>query len=101
MNLLTETKDVLKKFGKTEQDIEFVTDGKTYCSWKDFVAQLEELGGYIYSNDYGCVEVDLDLKIVGKDWYLERTEYDGAEWWEFKQMPTRPMTYGKLIYFDS
>ena len=57
MNLLTETKDVLKKFGKTEQDIEFVTDGKTYCSWKDFVAQLEELGGYIYSNDMDVLKL--------------------------------------------
>ena len=101
MNLLIETKGVLKKIGKTEQDIEFITDGETYCSWKDFVKQLEEVNGYEYDDGYGFVEVDLNLKIVGKDWYLERTEYDGAEWWEFKQIPQRPTTYRKLRYFEA
>ena len=29
----------------------------------------------------------IDLKIIGKDWWMERREYDGAEWWEFKKAP--------------
>ena len=37
MNLLIETKEALNKFGKVEKDIEFITDGDVYCSWRDFV----------------------------------------------------------------
>ena len=32
----------------------------------------------------------MDLLIVGKDFWLERVEYDGSEWWEFKTMPREP-----------
>ena len=41
MNLLTETKDVLKKIGKTEQDIEFVTDGKRIVLGKILLHSLK------------------------------------------------------------
>jgi hypothetical protein len=30
------------------------------------------------------------LEIVGDDWWLERHEYDGAEWWEYKTKPSMP-----------
>lgn len=36
---------------------------------------------------YGAPEVATDLLVVGADFWLERCEYDGSEWWEFKQMP--------------
>lgn len=26
--------------------------------------------------------------VVGDDWWLERHEYDGSEWWEFKRLPS-------------
>lgn len=28
--------------------------------------------------------------IVGDDWWMERHEYDGSEWWEFKELPKKP-----------
>jgi hypothetical protein len=31
----------------------------------------------------------LKIIVVGKDWWLERHEYDGSEWWEFKTMPDK------------
>jgi len=31
-----------------------------------------------------------DLYVVGEDWWLERGEYDGSEWWEFKRLPECP-----------
>lgn len=27
--------------------------------------------------------------LVGEEWWIERCEYDGAEWWEFKCIPAR------------
>ena len=46
---------------------------------------------YEYSNSFGCVWVPFSLKIVGEDWWLERNEYDGSEWWEFKQKSLKPL----------
>lgn len=43
-----------------------------------------------YDNSYGATEVADDLIIVGENWWLERHEYDGAEWFEFKEMPLKP-----------
>ena len=28
-----------------------------------------------------------DLVVVGDSWWLERHEYDGSEWWEYKEKP--------------
>lgn len=40
-----------------------------------------------YDDGYGAPEVAEDLLVIGADFWLERHEYDGLEWWEFKQMP--------------
>ena len=50
--------------------------------------------GFNYDNGFGGAEVHGDLKIVGNDWWMERGEYDGSEWWEFKTLP-------KLLPADS
>lgn len=42
-----------------------------------------------YSSDYGAQHVPKDLVLVGEDWWIERYEYDGAEWWDFKSIPAR------------
>lgn len=34
-----------------------------------------------------------DLIIVGDTWWLERHEYDGCEWFEFKELPSKPEKY--------
>lgn len=43
------------------------------------------------------VEIDMGLIVVGKDFWLERHEYDGSEWWEFKSIPMEPE---ETIEFD-
>lgn len=43
-----------------------------------------------YDESYGATEVADDLIIAGENWWLERHEYDGAEWFEFKEMPLKP-----------
>jgi hypothetical protein len=83
----TEIIDTLKKYNKTVNDVIFVTDSKHYCHFSDF---LNTIKNYTYNDSWGIPYINLNLKIVGEDWWLERGEYDGSEWWEFKTMPTKP-----------
>ena len=88
INLLQETEDVLAAHGKTWDDIDYVM-----CQDSVFYhpATIKPMFDFAYNNGFGGEEVDLTLKIVGSDitgdWWMERGEYDGSEWWEFKQMP--------------
>lgn len=86
MNLKQETINVLEQHGLSVDDIEWIGT-KEYTIPFDrelSVLDVEYYGGY------GGQEIAHDLIIVGKDFWLERLEYDGAEWWEFKTMPTKP-----------
>ena len=87
MNLLLETQKALEENGKTSDDVEFVTDGVCSCPWEVFAAQASTID---YDNGYGGAEINQSLQIVGKDWWLERHEYDGSEWWEYKTLPVLP-----------
>lgn len=91
MNLLNETIDILLQNGKTPADVEFVTDGKVYCSMSEFMKCID----FKYNEGYGGHEIHLPLKVVGKDFWLERQEYDGSEWWEFQTRPIKPDRAGK------
>lgn len=86
MNLLEETVEELKENGKSEKDVLFVTDGNAWSSWEDF----KKNANFDYDNGYGGQEINLDLKVVGNDWWLDRHEYDGSEWWEYKTLPAKP-----------
>ena len=92
-NFLEETIKKLKTEGKTQKDIKYIQLNDEYCYWEDF----EKLADFIYDNDFGIPKILLDLKIVGNDFWLERHEYDGAEWWEFKTMPKKPTKYNKNL----
>ena len=85
-NLLRETQAALKSHKKTPTDVRFVMAYDKGVSWTEFatVADIEYDGGY------GGNEIATSLKVVGDDWWLERGEYDGSEWWEFKTLPVRP-----------
>jgi len=86
-NLLEETIRILSENGKSESDVEWCgATGFGYFSWEEF----KQLSDKIYDNGYGGQEVAPGLVIVGSDFWLERHEYDGAEWWEFKTHPAKP-----------
>lgn len=86
MNLLKETKEILEDNGKTIEDIEWIGTGKHYID----KTKALELFNKEYDNGYGAQEVPENLLVVGKNWWLERHEYDGSEWWELKKMPQKP-----------
>lgn len=84
-NLLAETLEVLECEHLTPDDVQFVRTTTTSGTWAEFVALAT---GLEYDAGYGGIEVNVSLMIVGRDWWLERHEYDGSEWWEFKRLPT-------------
>lgn len=84
-NLLDETIEVLTYFMKSLDDVIWIGDDKGEYTIEDFKKYANKL----YDNGYGSQQVEPSLLIVGDDWWLERAEYDGSEWWEFKLKPTR------------
>ena len=84
-NLLKETKEILERHSKTFDDILFVGDKSDHS--KMTVKEFLEHANFEYDDGYGLEEINTDLILVGKDFWLERGTYDGSEWWEYKSMP--------------
>ena len=86
INFIKQTKDYFERLNINENDIIWVgsKDGKYACSWNNFVEKFKDLE---YHNGFGGQEIANDLVVVGKDWWIERHDYDGSEWWEFKKLP--------------
>lgn len=88
-NLWKETISVLKDHYLTWKDVDhIILDGDNVTISKE---NFEELARKTdYDNGWGAAEIRTDLIIVGWNWWLERNEYDGSEWWEFRTMPVIP-----------
>lgn len=85
MNLLEETNNILKENGKHIFDVVwFGTEEERYD------CDLQKLLNIEYDDGYGGAEVPESFIIVGDNWWIERHEYDGSEWWEYKEMPKLP-----------
>lgn len=88
-NLLAETIAVLREYNKTLADIQWVGDFEGhYIPVHRFI----ELANADYDGGFGSPKVPEDLVVCGDNWWLERGEYDGSEWWEYKTMPIEPDT---------
>ena len=85
MNLLEETKEILENKGKTVFDVLWI--GTKDAVWD---VDIQQLFNVDYDDGFGGQEIPDELLVVGEDWWLERNEYDGSEWWEFKTMPVKP-----------
>lgn len=86
INLLEEIIDKIKNNGKQESAVKWVgVHGKSF-SWEEF----KKIADFEYDNSFGVENIDSSLIIVGIDWWIERHEYDGSEWWEFKILPDKP-----------
>jgi len=85
MNLLEETKRVLGENGKTIFDVLWFGTKEAV-----FDVDIQRLFSVDYNTGFGRQEIPGELLVVGEDWWLERHEYDGSEWWEFKAMPVKP-----------
>ena len=85
INFKEETIRELEKHGYTVNDINWIGTSKTRLSIVNFF----KIADFEYDDGYGAAEIPTNLKIVGDNWWLERHDYDGAEWWEFKTMPSK------------
>jgi hypothetical protein len=100
MTLLQDTVEILKAKGKSPSEVRWVgirdhdyladirpsPTALPFGSWEDF----SRFADFEYDSGFGGAEVNTGLVIVGDDWWLERGEYDGSEWWEFKTLPRPP-----------
>ena len=99
-NFLEETKNILEVNGKTFDDIKWIgIPGVGTISVEQFKIDADKM----YYPGFGIEYVNLGLLIVGDDWWLERGEYDGSEWWEFKKSPNKPEETGQKvnIWYDN
>ena len=85
-NFKEETLSVLENRNKSIEDIRWIGCG---C-FKIEPEEFWKLANRQYDNGYGRCEIPLDLLIVGDNWWMERREYDGAEWWEFREQLAEP-----------
>lgn len=83
MNFLDETIKVIKESNHNLNDVMFIgsADGKYRMDIEKFIKKAN----FTYDNGYGGAEIAKDLIIYFNDHtYIERGEYDGAEWWEYR-----------------
>ena len=110
MNLLTETIEYMKEFGKTPDDVMYVKMTKHSGFWQHFAESypneilvdfdvFASVANHVYNNGYGSNEVILSTAILFKDnSVMHRWEYDGAEGWEYITLPrTFPKKYDKKM----
>lgn len=83
MNLKEETLEVLQNNGKHKEDVKYVCGEDFQISPEQFW----ELSDTEYDSSYGAPEIAQDLMLIGDDFWMERGEYDGSEWWDFRTMP--------------
>lgn len=83
-NLWEETLRELATYGKTFKDVKYV-QGSNFGITKENFEKVAKKSKY-YSG-FGAAEVAEDLVVVGDNWWIERHEYDGSEWWEYKEKP--------------
>jgi len=77
---------VLTKINKTLDDIDYLAIKLNSIEVND-ISKLDRLATR-YGNGYGRQELFGIVVFKDSSW-LERGEYDGAEWWEYKKTPTR------------
>lgn len=83
-NLLVDTRITIISNNKDVADVQWVgsSDGQLAITWDEFVI----IADVDYDCSFGAAEIAIDLVVVGSNWWLERHEYDGSEWWEFKEI---------------
>ena len=90
MNFKSETIAVLRENNKTVDDIRWIGVCHRKSSYRIPVNEFFANADFFYDSGYGLNEISLALYIVGDGWWMERGEYDGSEWWEFKHTPMMP-----------
>jgi len=92
--LINTTIAILQEYDKMPDDVVWCGSKQWgWFTWDEFMKIAKDA-----KNSYD--EVACDLKIVGKNFWLERHEYDSDEWWEYKTLPERPKQHKKPWYIS-
>lgn len=88
-NLLTETEEILRENGKNWDDVtQIIVDD---CLIP--VDVFKKVANTFYNDGFGEQIINETLMIFGAGFWLEREEYDGSEWWEYRsRIKTKPIT---------
>ena len=92
MNLKEETIQAILSNGKGIADIEWIGSEDIKIPIDNFW----EISEFVYDDGFCAQRIPADLVIVGKNWWLERDEYDGSEGGVFKEKPIEPTKIMKL-----
>lgn len=93
INAKEELLEALQRSGKSIEDIEFAGIRHS-CNINDFSCVTESTDlllkslDFLYDEDYGTQHIYGYILFRDGSW-LERREYDGAEWWKFMIPPTK------------
>lgn len=86
-NLYEELIETLDENEKKIKDIKWIQVNNKEIDINTFLEISKKIN---YDAGYGAVKINSSLLIAGENWWLERREYDGSEWFEFKQIPIKP-----------
>lgn len=94
-NLYEETLRSIDKSNHTTDNVSWVgtADGEYAISWEEY----RQISDITYNSGFGVTNIPRDLVVVfsDKNW-LERREYDGAEWWEYVSIPQQSSSPNKF-----
>lgn len=95
-NFRRETVNFMKNHKQCIENVDYIIVRKDKLIDKDsFFRVINKLS---YDSGFGGHVIDLSLYIVFKDGsWMERSEYDGSEWWEYKSKLEKPNTE-ELLY---
>ena len=83
VNLWDETQKFLSDLGLTWDDVVYVACGNNRITKENFERVARETN----YNGFGSAHIASDIVLVGYDWWVVRSEYDGKEWWQFHSRP--------------
>ena len=86
INARDELIEMLNSIGKTQEDIKICKFAKRISYYEYEAKELNELN-FDYDDGYGGQNLH-GLVVFNDGSWLERGEYDGSEWWEYKHTPT-------------
>ena len=101
VNLLKETLELMVEYKLSPEQVIYVGDRESACSWEQFT----QIANVSYDNGYGGHEILPALIIVfdnGMEFY--RGEYDGSEWWNVhipfnaKNLPPQKLLTNIKVY---
>jgi hypothetical protein len=85
-NLLQETFEMLDQVRRRPNEVFWVGTNEWTATFAEFAFFAKDIE---YDCGFGLAKIAEDLVVVGEDWWLERGEYDGSEWWRYCTMPER------------